>query len=175
MRCAATRVCAISVGCRRLKSSSWPVLPQQGGDLGLRQGDRLRRNRRAQDVIEPRDPFELFLNHGVGQQDHIILVLPNRRLPFDRQHAQHPARDLLHTDGLAHRIGGAKQIGDDGLAEHTDPADGCDVVLCKEGPMGQAPAADRHEGGGDPAHLGGPILVAEDDLDPQVNVRGEVC
>src|SRR5262249_47237000 len=53
-------------------------------------------------------------------------------------------------------------------------ADGRDVVLREEGPAGQAPAPDRHVGRGHPAHLGGPILVAEDDLDTEIDVRGDL-
>src|SRR5262245_6596687 len=148
-------------------------LPQQRDNLTLGERDGVRRDRRAEDVVQPRDPFELFLDHRVGHEDDVILVLTNRRLSFDRHHAEDLAGELLDADGLADRIGRAKQIGHHRLAEHTHLADGHHVVVREEGPTVHTPAPDRHEGRGDPAHLGGPVLVTDDDLDTQINVGGE--
>ena len=103
------------------------------------------------------------------------MVLAERRLPFDGHDAQDLARDLLHADGLADRIGRTKQIGDHGLAEHTDLPGGRHVVVCEEGPPRQAPAPDGHIRWGDPAHLGRPILVTGHDLDAHIDIGRHLC
>ena len=95
-------------------------------------------------------------------------------MPFDRQHAHHLARHLLHTDALAEGISRTKQVGDHRLPEHAHFPPGSHIVLREEGPAGHAPAADCPVRGGDPAHLGGPILVTVHDLDPQIHVRGDL-
>src|SRR5260370_41656919 len=109
------------------------VVPTQGGGCGLlpRHFDHVRRNRRAQDVIEPCNPLDLLLGRGVRQDDRIVLVLPWEGLPFWMKRSYDFTGKVGDPYDLAARIFETRKLLTHCTSKHTNICDSIHIVLRK--------------------------------------------
>ena len=71
---------------------------------------RVLRNRRTQNVVQPRDSLDFFLRGRVRKNDGVVLVLPGNGKPLGQKSADNFARQILYADHFSNRIFHAKKL-----------------------------------------------------------------
>src|SRR5262249_12469875 len=108
----------------------------------------------------------LLLGSGIGDEDCVVLVLPEVVLTLHRKHADHPERQVTNAQHLANRVAPRKEIVSDRLSDHTHASSSSDVALGEEPTASDGPGPNVGElfiGAPNTARRH-PVLVAEDQL-----------
>ena len=129
-------------------------------------------NSRAENVIKPGNAFDFFLRSRVRKHDYIDLVLARKGQTFRKKTSHDFAGKIVDANDLADGVLGAKQLIANGAAHGADIGSAIDVVLGEDGTLIDEPAPDFEVFGGNTSIAGLPILIAVDDVDGVVNVRG---
>ena len=113
--------------------------------------------------------LDLLHHRRVRHEEGVVLVLAGRRLPLDPQHADDPARLAGDAHGLAQRLLFAKQLIDDGLAEHAGRRRALDVGLVEHPALDDGPGFHLQVFRRDAADRRVPVLVAVDELHARID------
>src|SRR5882724_1676281 len=147
------------------------AIPENGCCFLTRHFDRIRRNRRAQDVVEPGNPLEFLLGRGVREYDGIVLVLPGKRLPLRIKRSHDLTGKVCDPDHLANRIFDTKELITHGTSQHANVCRSIHVVLRKYCALLHKPALYLEVFRRNPTVRCVPILVAIDYLDRIIHIR----
>ena len=174
MREDASRVAAISVMLRTMKSSScaasrrwrWRssarisssacAMSSPSPTLISDRADLARVDAAGADDALPRRPE--------GDDDDVVLVLAAAGLTLARQHADHGEGHVADADHLADRVALVEQHARHGRAEHHHLGAAVDLLGGKRRPCARVPVARIEEAGVDALHDRRPVEIAGDDL-----------
>ncbi len=145
-------------------------MPEYGRRFLSRRLHRLRRNCRAQYVVQPVLSADFFHCRGVRHENRVILVLARNGQPFGKKRANNLARHILDPHDFSDGVLYAEELIPHGPSDHAYVSRSLNVILSKRRALIHVPALNVEIFGRDSAVSGVPVLVSVDDLDRTINI-----